>query len=306
MKNSFTHIMKRNFFKKVLIMSVLMQLFAFTSFAQNDDTTAVVPDEKPKKDKPVKDPFECGYLLNNQTIKIPTKNTLEFIIQHRFGKLNSPDFDLLGLYAPSNIRIGFNYTFTDKLQLGIGTTKNNKLQDLSWKYSILSQTRSGSIPLSIVYFGEAAIDVRKDAFPKTTNRLSYFHQLIFARKFTEKLSLQLAPSFSHFNMVDSFVKHSNIGLSVNGRYKIGDASAILFEYDYNLTVQDDNRKGEKPIIVKPNLSIGLEASTGSHVFQVFVGTYESIINQYNILYNSNDFTKKDVVIGFNVTRLWNY
>jgi hypothetical protein len=124
---------------------------------------------------------------------------------------------------------------------------------------------------------------------------------MFARKFSNKFSLQVAPSYSHFNMVDSLVKHGNLGLSVCGRMKVADAMAVLFEYDHNFTKQD-----EAVLTVKPNLSLGLEASTGSHVFQIFVGTYESIINQHNFLYNSNDFTKGDVVIGFNITRLWNY
>ena len=292
--------MKQNVLSKAVMMFILLHLAAFNVLAQDDSTTAVA--DKPKKDKrPVKETFESSYLLNNQTIKIPTKNTLEFIIQHRFGKLNSEDFDLLGLYAPSNIRIGLNYTLTNNLQLGIGTTKNNKLQDINLKYSLLKQTRSGSIPLSITYYGNATVDVRKDVYPKFTNRLSYFHQIMFARKFSNKFSLQVAPSYSHFNMVDSLVKHGNLGLSVCGRMTVADAMAVLFEYDHNFTKQD-----EAVLTVKPNLSLGLEASTGSHVFQIFVGTYESIINQHNFLYNSNDFTKGDVVIGFNITRLWNY
>lgn len=290
--------MKRNLLSKTIAVCVLL-LCAYSATAQ--DTTAVA-DEKPTKDKrPVKNTFESGYLLNNQTIKIPTAKTLEFIIQHRFGKLNSKEFDLIGLYAPSNIRIGFNYSITNKILVGIGTTKNNKLQDINWKYAALRQTRSGSIPLSIVYFGDIALDARKDIFPKTTNRLSYFHQLIIARKFCNRFSMQVAPSYSHFNMVDSLVKHDNIGLSANGRVKITDALGIIFEYDHNFTKQDTT-----VIKVKPNLSIGIEAATSSHVFQVFVGTANSIINQHNILYNSNDFTKMDILIGFNITRLWNF
>jgi hypothetical protein len=290
--------------KQIIGLTVLSVFFIFSytnSFAQSD-SMATPKEEKSGKDKrPVKDPFESGYLLNNQTVKLPTAHTLEFIIQHRFGKLNGEEFDLLGLYAPSNIRMGFNFTLTDKIQLGIGTTKNRKLQDLNWKYAILQQTRSGNIPVSITYFGDIAIDVRKDVYPEITNRLSYFNQLIIARKFSDRISVQVAPSYSYFNMVDSLVSRGNFGLSVNGRVKIADALAVLFEYDYNFTKQD-----EKVLTVKPNLSFGLEASTGSHVFQVFVGTYESIVNQYNLLYNSNDFTNKDVLIGFNITRLWNY
>jgi hypothetical protein len=232
---------------------------------------------------------------------VPTAKTLEFIIQHRFGLLNSKEFDLGGLYAPSNIRIGINYTLSDRLQLGIGTTKNNKLQDLTWKFAILKQTRSGSIPLCITYFGDAAIDVRKNIYPNVTNKISYYHELIFARKFSKRLSVQVAPSISHFNMVDSLVKHDNLGLSFGARFKISDAAAITFEYNYNLTKQDD-----RVLTVKPNIGIGLEAATSAHVFQVFITTGQSIIGQHNMVYNSNDFGKMAFCIGFNMTRLWNY
>jgi hypothetical protein len=290
--------MKPTILNKALIVFASLQLCTGIVSAQQADSTAVA-EEKPKKDnRPVKNMFESGYLMNNQTAAIPTPNTLEFVIQHRFGLLNSKDFDLGGLYAPSNIRIGFNYSLTKDLLVGIGTTKNNKLQDANVKYAIIKQTRSGSIPLSITYFGDMAIDVRKDAFPKTIDRLSYFNQIIFARKFNDKLSLQLAPSYSHFNMVDSLV---NIAVAFSGRYKLTEALAITLEYEQNFTTQNT-----KVITVKPNLGIGLEAATSSHVFQVFVSTGQSIINQYNVLYNKNDFAKMDICIGFNMTRLWNY
>jgi hypothetical protein len=197
--------------------------------------------------------------------------------------------------------MGFNYTINDRIQLGIGTTKNNKLQDITWKAALLKQTRSGSIPLSVTYFGGAAIDVRKDAFPDITNRLSYYHELILARKFSKRISLQIAGSMSHFNMVDSLVIHDNIGVSFSGRVKLTDALALTFEYNQNITAQKEN-----VLTVKPNVGLGIEAATSAHVFQVFVTTGQSIINQYNVLYNKNDFTKNEICIGFNMTRLWNF
>jgi hypothetical protein len=300
MKNPLNNMKPKTIVKAVITLA-LLHLQATSAIAQEGDSTAAVQ-EKPKVDKrPVKDMFESGYLINNQTAKVPTAKTLEFVIQHRFGLLNSKEFDLGGLYAPSNIRIGFNYTINDRIQLGFGTTKNNKLQDLTWKVALLRQTRSGSMPVSVTYFGDAAIDVRKDAFPQTTNRLSYYHELILARKFSKRISVQVAGSMSHFNMVDSLVVHDNIGVSLSGRVKLTDALALTFEYNQNITAQN-----EKAITVKPNVGIGLEAATSAHVFQVFVTTGQAIINQYNVLYNKNDFTKNEICIGFNMTRLWNF
>ena len=85
--------------------------------------------------------------------------------------------------------------------IGAGTTKDYKLQDLQWKYAILQQTRSGSMPVSVSYYGNMVIDARsKDNFgPEASyrdiHRLSYFTQLIIARKFNLKYSFQVAPGF---------------------------------------------------------------------------------------------------------------
>ena len=76
---------------------------------------------------------------------------------------------------------------------------------------------------------------------------------------------------------------------------------IVFEYDQQLIKQDT-----AVIKVKPGLSIGLEAVTSSHVFQIFIGSADAILNQHNVLYNKNDFLKKEILIGFNITRLWNF
>lgn len=290
--------MKNNFFSCFLAVTTILLLIIGNAFAQAGDTTTTAP---PQKDRtPMRDIFQSGYILNNQTVIIPAKKTLEFVIQHRFGKLNTKDFDLGGLYAPSNIRIGLNYSITKRILVGVGTTKNNQLQDLNWKCVILKQTVSGNIPLSITYFGDATMDVRAKIYPKLTNRLSYFHQLIFAKKFFKAFSLQVAPSYAHFNMVDSLVIWNNYGISASGRIRVNRSLSVLLEYNYLLTKQPS-----AIINVKPGLSIGLETETGGHAFQIFVGSLESLSNQYDLL-NKNDFTKKDLLIGFNITRLFEF
>lgn len=288
------------FMRAIMVLIALLFIMP-TAFAQDEEETATT-EEQPTKDKrPVKNPFESGYLINSQTILTPSANTLEMVIQHRFGKLFSGTFDMLGLYAPSNIRMGFNYGITDRILVGIGSTKNNKLQDVQWKYAALKQTRSGSIPVSVAYFGNVVLDARSETFPTFTNRLSYFHQIIISRKFSDRISLQLAPSYSHFNIVDSLMKHDNLAVSFNGRIKVSDGMGVIFEYDYQLTQQ-----GIEDLQPKNNLGLGIEIVSSAHAFQIFLGSFDAIKSQYNILYNKNDFTKKEMLIGFNITRLWNF
>lgn len=73
--------------------------------------------------------FESIWLIDNQTVMVPLRKTFEFDILHRFGTINNGYSDLWGLYAPSNIRMGFGYTPINNLMVGFGLTKDRMLWD---------------------------------------------------------------------------------------------------------------------------------------------------------------------------------
>lgn len=263
-----------------------------------------------KKAKPVKNTFGSVWLMDNQTVMAPIKGTLEFDIQHRFGTVDNGSKDLFGIFAPSNIRLGINYAPVSKLFVGAGITKERKQVDLNAKYALLQQTTNNKIPVSITYYGNVVIDTReKSNFRYDVHRLSYFNQLIMARKITEKFSAQVAPSFSWFNNMEAYVdskgeirnkmKNGHFAVSVLGRYKITDKTAIIAGYDQPLTQHPTNNP-------HPNICFGLETTTSSHAFQVFAGNYYGIVPQSNNVFNQNDYREGQFLIGFNITRLWNF
>ena len=284
-----------------LLIFLILSLFV-SGYAQAQEETSK---EVKKIEKPVRSPWEAGMLIETQTGLVLKPKTLEFIIQHRFGELNSGTFDLAGLYAPSNIRLGLNYGIYKNLQIGIGTTKNKKLQDFNWKYKILTQTRSGSMPISIAYYGNVNYDARESEFfgsdYKTSDRMSYFNQLIIGRKFSSKVSIQISGSYAHFNQVDTIsmpeLKHDNFGLGVAGRVKVSPQLSVIFQYDQPLTTPDN---------IKPNASLGVEIATSAHAFHIFITTFDGISPQENLTQNTNDFLKGTFLLGFNITRNWNF
>ncbi|HYW94283.1 MAG TPA: DUF5777 family beta-barrel protein [Bacteroidales bacterium] len=251
-------------------------------------------------DKPVRSPFETSLLIDNQTVVSPFKGGLQLQIQHRFGTVKNGITDIFGIYAPSNIRMALNYGITDRLMIGAGTTKDYKLQDVQWKYAVIQQTRSGSIPVSVSYYGNMVIDARsKDNFgPEASyrdiHRLSYFTQLIIARKFNFKYSFQVAPGFIYYNSVQDGLQNANFSIHAGGRARVLGPISILAEYDQLLTKQD-------AFDPKPNLAAGIEIGTATHAFQIFFANYSALINQRNLLYNTNDFTEGDYRLGFNIT-----
>ena len=283
--------------KKAFIIVVLSAVIT-TLFGQ--DEVQVV-----EESKPVRFTFGTSILIDNHTVATPWKGGLELEIHHRFSLIENYH-NLFGIYGAANTRIGLNYGITDRLMIGAGTTKDYKLQDIQWKYLILRQNEDNSMPVSLSYYGNMVIDLqKKEAFGpvesyRDIHRLSYFTQIIVARKFNEVFSLQIAPSVAYFNAVPHFsnemkYKNLNFGLSAGAKATVAGSHSILIEYDQLLTKQELD---EQP---KPNLSLGWEIGTATHTFQLFVANYSQIINQRNLVFNTNDFAKGEYLIGFNVT-----
>ncbi|MFT7605687.1 MAG: hypothetical protein ACI8VT_003284 [Saprospiraceae bacterium] len=312
-------IMKRhlvfNFNKRfVLSLLTLLLIGGGNLFAQNEEANQ----EKDKR--PVKNTFESIWLIDNQTVMIPIKGTFEFDIQHRFGlvgkneeagKSNAYD-DFYGFFAPSNMRLGFNYVPVERLQLGFGITKERLTWDFNVKYALLQQGRSGGSPVSVTYLGNMAVDTREKAyFLESSDRFSYFHQLMVARKITKSLSFQVSANLSHRNFPEFYVNkeqgitsrmdNDHISMSILGRYKITDALGFIINYDQPLSSH-----AVEEVEPEPNLSFGIEMTSSAHAFQIFAGNYQSIIPQLNNTKNKNKMGDGEFAIGFNITRLFNW
>lgn len=277
---------------KNTILLIVLALACISVTAQEADTLS----EK-KIDKPERAAFQSAWLIDNPTGVVNSKGTFQFDIQHRFGVIKSGNRDLLGMWGTSNIRLAVSYAISNRITLGFGTTKSNLLQDFNLKVGLIQQTRSGRIPVSITYYGDVAIDAREaENFPTASNRLSYFSQFIITRRFSPAISIQVAPSYSHYNIVDENMSNNQFAVALGGRVKISDKTAILVDYSQPLDQNSDN----------PGLALGIEMSTGLHAFQVFVGNYKGIVPQQNYIFNPNKIADGQFLIGFNINRLWNF
>jgi hypothetical protein len=303
-------------------LSIIIAFFAMIYNVSAQDSTST---SNEKDNSCVRACFNGSLLIENQTTVSPLKGGIHFIIHHRFSKIEKID-DIFGIYGASNIRVGVDYGITDRIMVGFGTEKYNMMQELHWKFAILRQTVSNSMPFSLSYFGNVVLDARKkdivspDTNYKFAHRLSYFHQIIIARKFGERIGLEIAPSYSHFNLVEGTIdlidsvttnpvyQNDVIGLTVGGKVKLFGEVSLLFEYDQSFwlkTIMNYQKLAE------PNYSLGLDIGTGTHNFQVFATTYDQIIPQKNFNYNKNELFYKDkfdknkqktgLRVGFNIT-----
>lgn len=283
--------------KKFLLLLTL-SLSITSLFAQQDSIKQV-------SSKPVRFTFGATTLIDINTVETPYKGGLQLEIQHRFSLIENYH-NLFGIYGSANTRIGLNYGLTDRLMVGAGTTKDNKLQDIQWKYLIFQQTEDNKMPISLSYYGNMVFDLRSEevfgpaASFRQIHRLSYFTQLILARKINNMFSVEVAPSISYFNSVqensDSTAgyKNLNVAISAGARANVFGSHSVIIEYDQLLTKQNI------PVQPKPNLSLGWEISTATHTFQIFAANYSQIINQRNLVFNTNDFKKSQWLVGFNI------
>ena len=291
------------------------------------DSSGVSATKTIAKAKPVKNTFQSIWIIDDQSVMVPVKGTFEMDMQHRFGSVQNGSSDLFGIYGISDIRLGVDYAPINNLYIGTGITKTKMLWDGSVKYAIIKQTKH-KFPVSVTYYGNMAYDTRKDPakflFTYGTQRLSYFNELIVARKITDKFSVQVSASVSHQNSVNGYYtvydsttktvfkdqKFDMFAFAVCARYKLTNTTSFIVDYDQPLTKQPTANPS-------PNLAFGFEFNTSGHTFQFFAANYTLLNPQQNNLYNTNSpfgYTQTggvkmpggQYVIGFNITRLWNF
>lgn len=262
-------------------------LFSTATFAQDEE------------DKPIRPPFETTLLIDNQTTVNPYKGALGLEIQHRFSPISSIS-DLFGIYGTANTRMALSYGVTDKLMVAFGTTRGYKLQDLEWKYSILTQTQSGKIPVSVSYAGNTVVDARNaEAFGPEEDytfihRMSYMNQVIVSRKFGMRFAAQLAPTFVWMNAVEEGYNNINFSLNAGVRAMVLGFHSIILEYEQPFNTPDE-------VDVYPNLALGVEIGTSTHSFRVFAANYNALVKNYNVVYNANNPFDMDYQFGFNIS-----
>jgi hypothetical protein len=264
---------------------------------KSQDLMDLLGNDKPSKEF-AKAAFKTTHLILGQSIENVAKGHLNFIIAHHFGRVNEGSYNFWGL-DQSTIRIGLEYGITDKLEVGLGRSSYQKTIDGFVKYKILRQNNM-NMPISISYFGGMAINTLKWEDPTRDNffssRLSFVNQLLIARKFNDKLSLQLMPSFVHKNLVKRVIDQNNIfAIGGGGRYKLTKRLSVNAEY-YQLL------PGQTADDFDNSLSLGVDIETGGHVFQLFFTNSQPLYERGFITETQGKWNKGDVFFGFNIIR----
>jgi hypothetical protein len=293
--------MKKMNLKKRILLSFLIGC-AITASAQDDLMNMLDKNQKPVIDYTTAT-FKTTKVVIGTSSENPPEGNLLFIITHHFGALNTGYENLYGL-KEATVRLGLEYGVTDWLGLGVGLNTLQNTWDGFLKAKALRQsTGARNMPFTLTIFGSTAIYTTKWTDPERKNyfssRISYATQVILARKFNSWLSLQLAPTYVHKNLVATTDDHNNIfSLGAGGRAKISNRISINAEYYYLFKGQIASQPAYS------SFSTGIDIETGGHVFQVFLTNSQGENMESIISGTTGSWFNGNIFLGFNISRIF--
>jgi hypothetical protein len=282
------------------LVTVILLVASFGVSNAQDDLLGSLPDEAPKKEFQ-KNAFKATRVITGQSIEHLSKGVLDFRILHRFGRINDGSYEAFG-FDQATIRLGLDYGITDRLMFGIGRSSNKKEIDGFLKYRLIWQAKGkGGIPFSLIFVSGIVKDGLKWADPNRENyfssRLSYYHQAIIGRKFSESFSLQFMPTVVHRNLVQTEAEeHDMKSIGVGSRIKLTKRLALTAEYYYSIDKLPEGKTDP--------LSIGFDIETGGHVFQLHFTNALGMNERAFLMDTDGKWDKGDIHFGFNISRVF--
>jgi hypothetical protein len=295
--------------RKIALLIALFSCKAALSFGQADSLMDLLNSGNESKKDDVRATFKATRIIDGSSVENLGAGVLDFRISHRFGQLSQGAQNFFGL-DNATTRIGLDYGITKWLMIGLGHSTLNKEDDGLLKIKLLRQ-KTGGMPITLSYVGVISIQTSPapslpayDSGAKWyfSNRLYYSHQLLIARKFSDRISLQLMPTVVHYNLVDS-TKFSNntFAIGVGGRVKVTKRIAVTGEYYYRLTNADMLYNGQTTYNY---LGLGIDIETGGHVFQLMVTNAAGLTERSFIGQTTDRWTKGELHFGFNISRVF--
>jgi hypothetical protein len=295
--------------KKILMLFVFGIGLWSVSSAQDETKTNEAP-----KQKFARATFNSTRIINLQNTEIVSKGSLQFMISHHFSNIWTKDggsqnlAELFGLNSGvAHTYLSFDYSPTNYLNLGLAAAGSAKYEGWA-KFRIMrQQTGLKNFPFSISFYTMCNVNTAKD--PSVTlswNKFSFMNQLLIARKFSDKFSLQLSPAWIHFNIVPYGINTSNevFSIGIGGKYKLKPKLNLTFEYSRQINMYDNLVSKSGSILnYHPDLiAAGLEINTGGHLFQFYIGSTTDGSNIDQLARNTSSLKDGNLAFGFTLNR----
>jgi hypothetical protein len=302
------------------ILSITLFILCVSNWAYSQDDLSKLLEDGNAKSEPISATFKTTRLNMAHSVELVNNHHLDFRVSHVFGEMgktyNGGIHNFYGFDVASNIRIAFEYGVTKNLTIAVGRNKGfgkpKEVYDGHIKYRFLQQTIDNKMPITAVLLLGSSISTMKPStnpedetsYTNFSERVSYATQLMVARKFSSKLSLQIMPTWIHRNYTAFADESDLIALGAGGRFKFSKRSAIIIDYFYTISkyrnaLNSDNIASNNYFFP---LGIGYEVETGGHVFHMSLVNSGGFVEQDFIPNSPTSWTKFGIRFGFNISR----
>jgi hypothetical protein len=297
--------------KKNLLLLVAGLSCWFFTMAQDS-----LPAEKEvPKPKYARATFNSTKIINLQNTEIVPEGILQFMVSHHFSYLWNKDQsteDNLAQFFGINSGVAqtylsFDYSVRDYANLGFALAGRSRYE--GWgKFRITrQQTGPKDIPVSVTWYSLANVDFAQDKETGSQwDKWSYLHQVLIARKMSDKISLQFVPSLVYLNSVPYGINNSNFvwSLGVAGKLMVKPKMNVTMEYTRQLNMYKNiiDKSGAITNYSPDLLSAGIEMNTGGHLFQFYVGNTVNSSSIDQLSRNTGYIKKGNFAFGFTINR----
>ena len=298
------------------ILSILIFCFGLLTISVAQDSAEAVIKEAPVQ-KFTRATFNATKLINMQTTEITSPGAMQFMISHHFSYFWNKDeggqnfAQLFGLNSGfANTYLSFDYSPIKWMNLGIAASGHSSYEGWAKFKLMRQQTGAKNYPVSIALFslarGEYSDNIEYDY---SSDRYSFMNQLLIARKFSDKLSLEFTPAWIHFNVVPYGINNSNdvFSLGFGGKYKMTSKLNFTLEYARQLNMYENiiTKNGTIVNFCPDLLSAGIEINTGGHLFQFYISNTIESSNINQLARNTSFIKDGQFALGFTINRNMN-
>lgn len=307
---------KSNFTSLILIAGFGLLFFSFSLTAQEDLLQSLEEEQEETTDYAFAT-FKGTRAINLQSPELPAKGVLQYIFIHRFGSFSNDFFyNNLGMNT-AEVALQLDYGLTDWLNVGVSSgTAFPRTYTGFVKYRLFRQSKGARVfPFTITGYSSMTYNNERytlDVPYNKSDRLTYTNQLVIARKFSQRFSLEVVPTHVHFNIVNLNSEDNDvISIGSAARFKITQQVGLSLEYIYQINPLETDVTQFGQYTENPNypgnnnvLSVGVDIETGGHVFQIFLTNSRGIADPFTIAQTPGSWQNGDIHLGFNISRVF--
>jgi len=281
---------------KKLVFVVLLIIAGFHCFGQD-----------------VTETFNSTRIVNSHSTEILRKKMWEYRIEHRFGDIagaNGGGQTAFGFDQAADIRMAMEYGITDKLMAGLGRSKGigrpyTSLCDLFLAGRFLTQNKEKHMPVSAALvqtlyytYMKQINDGQSVAYfdNKFSRRVAYSTQLVLTRKFSDRFSLAIMPTYVHRNYVSQTDLNDLFSVGFAANFKITKSIGVILEYFAN--VESENFRSD----AMNSLGVGFEFVTNGHNFHINLTNARGFGELQYVALTQENWLKGQFRLGFSISR----